>query len=94
MTSFRTKCWFSPGVIPLTTSKNLQREQSSLSSEKEFKSNALHTVREEISRKSFKLAELRTKQEKRRMDELALKEQQEERTKLQAELKVGFRRLL
>ncbi|EKC98002.1 hypothetical protein A1Q2_07799 [Trichosporon asahii var. asahii CBS 8904] len=75
------------GSVKTVEEVQREREQSSLSSEKEFKSNALHTVREEISRKSFKLAELRTKQEKRRMDELALKEQQEERTKLQAELK-------
>ncbi|EJT49074.1 hypothetical protein A1Q1_01723 [Trichosporon asahii var. asahii CBS 2479] len=75
------------GSVKTVEEVQREREQSSLSSEKEFKSNALHTVREEISRKSFKLAELRTKQEKRRMDELALKEQQEERSKLQAELK-------
>lgn len=36
----------------------------------------------------MKLGELRTKQEKRRMDEAALKEYQEELAKLQAQLKV------
>lgn len=87
MTRFRMRCTY-PRHQLLTASKNLQREQSSLSSEKELKSNALHTVREEISRKSIRLGELRTKQEKHRMDELALKEQREELTNLQAQLKV------
>lgn len=57
-----------------------------------MKSNALHSIREEISRKTVKLGELRTKQEKRRMDEAALKEYQEELAKLQAQLKVRFLR--
>jgi DNA repair protein RAD50 len=71
----------------LTLSKHLQREQHQLSSEKELKVNTLRSISDELSRKTVRLSELRTKQEKRRMDEAALKEQQEQVVVLQRELK-------
>lgn len=67
--------------------KALQREQQQLSSEKELKVNTLRSLSEELGRKTLRLGELRSKQSKRRMDEAALKEQQEQVTLMQKELR-------
>lgn len=72
----------------LTRSKVLQREQSTLSSEKELKLTNLRTLSDELNRKTLRMGELRGKQQQRKMDEASLKDQQELISALQRELKV------
>lgn len=72
-------------------SKNLQREQHNLSADKELKVNTLRGLGDDHSRKTVKLSELRSKQERHKLDELALRQQQESLATLQKELKVRIR---
>lgn len=74
----------------LTNSKSLQREINNLFNEKELKVNTLRSLGEELNRKSMRLTDLRAKQERRKLDEQQLKEQQGQLTKLQRELKVSL----
>lgn len=68
-------------------SKNLQRELREISSEKDLKTQTLNTLTNDISRKTVRLGELRSVQERRRMEEAALKEKQEQLTVMQGELR-------
>ena len=70
-------------------SKNINREQSSLSSEKELKSNSVRSHIDDIGRKTLRLGQLKGLQERRMRDEAALKELQETLGQLQGELKVS-----
>ncbi|OCF56822.1 DNA repair protein RAD50 [Kwoniella mangroviensis CBS 10435] len=67
--------------------KTLSRDQQSLSAEKELKTNALRSAADDISRKTLKMGELRSQQERRMREEQALKEMREGLEGLQAELK-------
>lgn len=73
-------------------SKKIQREQSSLSSEKELRVNTMQTLGDELHRKTLKLGELRGKQQQQKMDEATLKEYQDSVAVLQRELKVSKQR--
>lgn len=57
--------------------------------EKELKVNTLRSIGEELNRKTMRLTDLRAKQDRRKLDEQQLKEQQGQLTKLQRDLKVG-----
>lgn len=72
------------------SSKNLQREINNMFNEKELKVNTLRSLGEELNRKTMRLTDLRAKQERRKLDEQQLKEQQTQLAKLQRELKVGL----
>nr|XP_031864453.1 uncharacterized protein CI109_000367 [Kwoniella shandongensis]KAA5531525.1 hypothetical protein CI109_000367 [Kwoniella shandongensis] len=67
--------------------KNLTRDQQALSSEKELKTNSSRSAADDIGRKSLKLGQLKGQQEKRRREEEALRELQDNLIALQAELK-------
>ncbi|ORY30598.1 hypothetical protein BCR39DRAFT_529095 [Naematelia encephala] len=67
--------------------KALQREQQSLSSEKELKLNSARGLVDDINRKTLRLEHLRGQQQKRLREEAALKDLQENLAQLQAELK-------
>nr|XP_018262086.1 DNA repair protein RAD50 [Kwoniella dejecticola CBS 10117]OBR84244.1 DNA repair protein RAD50 [Kwoniella dejecticola CBS 10117] len=67
--------------------KTLSRDQQSLSSEKELKTNALRSAADDISRKTLKMGELRSQQERRMREEEALKEMREGLEALQTELR-------
>jgi hypothetical protein len=57
--------------------------------EKELKHNTIRSLGEDIHRKTMRLTDLRSKQERRKLDEQQLKEHQSQITKLQGELKVS-----
>ncbi|KAL7420509.1 DNA repair protein rad50 [Cryptotrichosporon argae] len=67
--------------------KSLQREQQSLSADKELKVNTLRGLGDDIGRKTLRLGELRSKRDKRRMEEKALSDQRDTLVQLQNELK-------
>nr|XP_019013012.1 DNA repair protein RAD50 [Kwoniella pini CBS 10737]OCF51793.1 DNA repair protein RAD50 [Kwoniella pini CBS 10737] len=67
--------------------KTLARDQQSLSAEKELKTNALRSAADDISRKTLKMGELRSQQDRRMREEEALKEMKDALTGLQGELK-------
>ncbi|KAK4689016.1 DNA repair protein RAD50, partial [Tremellales sp. Uapishka_1] len=70
-----------------TDIKNLQREQSTLSSDKELKTNNLRSVSDGISRKTLRLGELKNIRQRRREAEANLKEMRDSLGQLQADLK-------
>lgn len=72
------------------TSKNLQREQASLSGEKDLKNNTVRSHQDEHNRGTLRLGQLRSRQERRERDEAALRDLHDTLAALQAELKVSF----
>ena len=69
-------------------SKDLQREQTTLSGDKELKANTLRNHGDQISRKTVELGQLRAQADQRKRDEAALRELEEYLGQLQADLKV------
>lgn len=69
-------------------SKDLQREQATLSGDKELKANTLRNHGDQISRKTVELGQLRAQADQRKRDEAALRELEEYLAQLQADLKV------
>ncbi|WVR06574.1 hypothetical protein IAU60_003606 [Kwoniella sp. DSM 27419] len=67
--------------------KSLSREQQAHSSEKELKTNALRSAVDDIGRKTLKMGQLRSQQERRTREEEALKELKATLLSLQTELK-------
>lgn len=67
----------------------MQREQATLSSDKELKANTLRSTGDQISRKTVELGNLRAQADKRKRDEAALRELEDYLVQLQADLKVG-----
>lgn len=67
----------------------MQREQATLSGDKELKANTLRSTGDQISRKTVELGNLRAQADKRKRDEAALRELEEYLVQLQADLKVG-----
>ncbi|GMK53777.1 hypothetical protein CspeluHIS016_0103630 [Cutaneotrichosporon spelunceum] len=67
--------------------KTLQRDMNFSLNEKELKLNTIRSIGEDLHRKTMRLTDLRSKQERRNLDEEQLKEQQTQLTKLQGELK-------
>lgn len=77
-------------------SKELQREQATLSGDKELKANTLRSNGDQISRKTVELGKLRAQADQRKRDEAALRELEGYLGQLQADLKVsrwGFSKL-
>lgn len=71
------------------SSKNLQRDQSSLSGEKDLKSSTLRSHQDDHNRNVLRLGQLKSQQERRQREEAALRELQDNLAGLQAELKVS-----
>jgi len=71
-------------------SKELQRDQATLSGDKELKANTLRSNGDQVSRKTVELGRLRAQADQRKRDEAALKELEEYLVQLQADLKVSF----
>ncbi|BEJ06595.1 hypothetical protein CcaverHIS641_0311170 [Cutaneotrichosporon cavernicola] len=67
--------------------KTLQRDINFSLNEKELKLNTIRSIGDDLHRKTMRLTDLRSKQERRKLDEQQLKEQQTQLTKLQGELK-------
>jgi DNA repair protein RAD50 len=77
-------------------SKELQRDQATLSGDKELKANTLRSNGDQISRKTVELGKLRAQADQRKRDEAALRELEGYLGQLQADLKVsrwGFLKL-
>ena len=71
-------------------SKELQRDQATLSGDKELKANTLRSNGDQISRKTVELGKLKAQADQRKRDEAALRELEEYLVQLQADLKVGI----
>ena len=71
-------------------SKELQRDQATLSGDKELKANTLRSNGDQVSRKTVELGRLRAQADQRKRDEAALRELEEYLVQLQADLKVSF----
>jgi hypothetical protein len=85
------KCELSlrPGqLVTYRCSKNMQREQASLSGEKDLKNQSVRSHQDEHNRSTLRLGQLRSKQERREREEAALRDLQDTLAALQAELKV------
>ncbi|WVQ84355.1 hypothetical protein IAT38_006507 [Cryptococcus sp. DSM 104549] len=67
--------------------KKLSKEQHQLSSERDFKNVSLSNIEKEINAKTLQIGRLQSQEERRRMEEEALSEMQENLVGLQAELK-------
>lgn len=67
----------------------MQREQATLSGDKELKANTLRNNGDQISRKTVELGHLRAQADQRKRDEAALRELEEYLMQLQADLKVS-----
>lgn len=59
-----------------------------MSSDKELKVTTMRTLSDDLSRKSVKLGQLKGKQERRKLDEAALREAQDQLVALQSDLRV------
>jgi hypothetical protein len=70
-------------------SKELQRDQATLSGDKELKANTLRSNGDQISRKTVELGKLKAQADQRKRDEAALRELEEYLVQLQADLKVS-----
>jgi DNA repair protein RAD50 len=75
-------------------SKELQRDQATLSGDKELKANTLRSNGDQISRKTVELGKLKAQADQRKRDEAALRELEEYLVQLQADLKVSILFLL
>jgi DNA repair protein RAD50 len=75
-------------------SKELQRDQATLSGDKELKANTLRSNGDQISRKTVELGKLKAQADQRKRDEAALRELEEYLVQLQADLKVSIPFLL
>ena len=75
-------------------SKELQRDQATLSGDKELKANTLRSNGDQISRKTVELGKLKAQADQRKRDEAALRELEEYLVQLQADLKVSIHLLL
>jgi hypothetical protein len=75
-------------------SKELQRDQATLSGDKELKANTLRSNGDQISRKTVELGKLKAQADQRKRDEAALRELEEYLVQLQADLKVSLLSLL
>jgi DNA repair protein RAD50 len=71
-------------------SKELQRDQATLSGDKELKANTLRSNGDQISRKTVELGKLKVQADQRKRDEAALRELEEYLVQLQADLKVSI----
>jgi DNA repair protein RAD50 len=71
-------------------SKELQRDQATLSGDKELKANTLRSNGDQISRKTVELGKLKAQADQRKRDEAALRELEEYLVQLQADLKVSI----
>jgi len=71
-------------------SKELQRDQATLSGDKELKANTLRSNGDQVSRKTVELGRLRAQADQRKRDEAALRELEEYLVQLQTDLKVSF----
>jgi len=71
-------------------SKELQRDQATLSGDKELKANTLRSNGDQISRKIVELGKLKAQADQRKRDEAALRELEEYLVQLQADLKVSI----
>jgi DNA repair protein RAD50 len=76
------------------SSKELQRDQATLSGDKELKANTLRSNGDQISRKTVELGKLKAQADQRKRDEAALRELEEYLVQLQADLKVSLLFLL
>ena len=72
------------------SSKELQRDQATLSGDKELKANTLRSNGDQISRKTVELGKLKAQADQRKRDEAALRELEEYLVQLQADLKVSI----
>ena len=84
----------SPPRFCLMNSKELQRDQATLSGDKELKANTLRSNGDQISRKTVELGKLKAQADQRKRDEAALRELEEYLVQLQADLKVSIPLLL
>jgi DNA repair protein RAD50 len=72
------------------SSKELQRDQATLSGDKELKANTLRSNGDQISRKTVELGKLKAQADQRKRDEAALRELEEYLVQLQGDLKVSI----
>lgn len=70
-------------------SKELQRDQATLSGDKELKANTLRSNGDQVSRKTVELGRLKAQADQRKRDEAALRELEEYMIQLQGDLKVS-----